>query len=99
MNEIFARLWQNLYARVTGPMNLRLIIQPAVATILAIRAGLRTHIKIERLSSGRFSGTRRIAANCCDRDGRTWERFSSSPRFSMWSINSSFTAESTAWNC
>ena len=41
MNEILARLWQNLYARVTGPMNLRLIIQPAVATILAIRAGLR----------------------------------------------------------
>jgi hypothetical protein len=41
MNEILARLWQNLYGRVAGPMNLRLIIQPAVATILAIRAGLR----------------------------------------------------------
>jgi hypothetical protein len=41
MNEILAKLWQNLYARVTGPMNLRLIVQPAVATILAIRAGLR----------------------------------------------------------
>ena len=41
MNEILARLWQNLYGRLTGPMNLRLIIQPAVATILAIRAGVR----------------------------------------------------------
>ena len=41
MNEIFARLWQNLNDRLTGPMNLRLIIQPAVAAILAIRAGLR----------------------------------------------------------
>jgi hypothetical protein len=41
MNEILARLWQNLYGRVAGPMNLRLIIQPAVATILAIRGGLR----------------------------------------------------------
>jgi hypothetical protein len=41
MNEIFARVWENLYARFTGPMNLRLIIQPTVATILAIRAGLR----------------------------------------------------------
>jgi hypothetical protein len=41
MNEIFARVWQNLYARLAGPMNLRLIIQPTVATILAIRAGLR----------------------------------------------------------
>src|SRR5690348_8053898 len=41
MNEIFARVWQNLYDRLTGPMNLRLIIQPAVASFLAIRAGLR----------------------------------------------------------
>ena len=41
MSEIFARVWQNLYARLAGPMNLRLIIQPTVATILAIRTGLR----------------------------------------------------------
>ena len=41
MNEILARLCQNLYGRVAGPMNLRLVIQPTVATILAIRAGLR----------------------------------------------------------
>ena len=41
MNDIFARIWENLNARLTGPMNLRLIIQPIVATILAIRAGLR----------------------------------------------------------
>ena len=41
MNDILARLWQNLYGRLSGPLNLRLIIQPAVATILAIRAGLR----------------------------------------------------------
>ena len=41
MNEILARVWHNLGARLAGPMNLRLIIQPTVATILAIRAGLR----------------------------------------------------------
>ncbi len=41
MNEILERVSQNLAARLTGPMHLRLIIQPAVATILAIRAGLR----------------------------------------------------------
>lgn len=41
MDDIFARVWQNLGARFTGPMNLRLILQPTVATILAIRAGLR----------------------------------------------------------
>ena len=41
MNDIFARIWENLNARLTGPMNLRLIIQPTVAVILAIRSGLR----------------------------------------------------------
>ncbi len=41
MSDIFVRVWQNLITRLTGPMNLRLIIQPTVATILAIRAGLR----------------------------------------------------------
>jgi hypothetical protein len=41
MNEIFARAWENPNARLTGLMNLRLIIQPTVATILAIRARLR----------------------------------------------------------
>lgn len=41
MDEILARLLRNLYGRAEGPMNLRLIIQPLVATILAIRAGVR----------------------------------------------------------
>jgi hypothetical protein len=41
MDEILARLWQNITERLTGPMNLRLMVQPTVATILAIRAGLR----------------------------------------------------------
>jgi hypothetical protein len=41
MEEILARLWHNITARLTGPMNIRLIVQPTVATILAIRAGLR----------------------------------------------------------
>ena len=41
MDEILARLWQNITGRLTGPMNLRLIVQPGVATILAISAGIR----------------------------------------------------------
>jgi hypothetical protein len=41
MSEILTRVWQNLIGRFAGPMSLRLILQPAVATILAIRAGLR----------------------------------------------------------
>jgi hypothetical protein len=41
MDETLARLWHNITARLTGPMHLRLIVQPTVAAILAIRAGLR----------------------------------------------------------
>lgn len=41
MEEMLARVVENLIARIGGPMSLRLIIQPTVATILAIRAGWR----------------------------------------------------------
>ena len=40
MREILERVWENLVGRSTGPMNFRLIIQPTVAIVLAIRAGL-----------------------------------------------------------
>ncbi len=41
MDEILKRVWENLIGRSTGPINLRLIIQPTVATIIAIRAGVK----------------------------------------------------------
>jgi hypothetical protein len=37
MNEILARLWENLYARVTGPMNLRFLIALVAAWRLFTR--------------------------------------------------------------
>jgi hypothetical protein len=40
MNEMLQRVWDNLIGRTSGPMNFRLIIQPAVAIFIAIRAGL-----------------------------------------------------------
>src|SRR5258706_15173249 len=40
MGEILERVWENLIGRTSGPMNLRLIIQAAVATFIAVRAGL-----------------------------------------------------------
>jgi len=40
VHDILQRVWKDLIGRSTGPMNLRLILQPTVATILAIRAGL-----------------------------------------------------------
>ena len=41
MNEILSRVWENLIGRFSGPMNFRLIVQPLVACIIAIRAGLK----------------------------------------------------------
>jgi hypothetical protein len=39
MDEAFRQAWEELFGRLTGPMSFRLIIQPVMATYLAIRAG------------------------------------------------------------
>lgn len=40
VQEFFARIWEMFISRSDGPLGLRLIFQPAVAAIFAIRAGL-----------------------------------------------------------
>ena len=40
MDELLARFWGDIANRVTGPMSFRLVLQPAVAVMLAVRAGL-----------------------------------------------------------
>lgn len=41
MEEMFSRGWHELIARDSGPLHFRLILQPLVATLFAIRSGLR----------------------------------------------------------
>ena len=41
MDELIARFADELVGRVGGPMSVRFILQPAIATFLAVRAGLR----------------------------------------------------------
>jgi hypothetical protein len=41
MDDQLARIWHDLIARVSGPLSFRLVLQPAVAAILAIRAGMQ----------------------------------------------------------
>jgi hypothetical protein len=41
MEDYFLRLWNDFGARVTGPMSFRLLMQPTMATIFAIRDGLK----------------------------------------------------------
>lgn len=41
MEEFFARFWTNIVERVGGPMTFRIILQPMMATLLGVLAGLR----------------------------------------------------------
>jgi hypothetical protein len=41
MDEIFSRAWNQLLARPTGPFQFRFIMQPLVAVVLGIRAGMK----------------------------------------------------------
>jgi len=41
MEEIAMRFWENLVGRVGGPMTFRLILQPIMAAIFAVRSGLK----------------------------------------------------------
>lgn len=41
MQDVLNRICENLAGRITGPMAFRFVLQPTIAAILAIRAGLR----------------------------------------------------------
>ena len=41
MGDILERIWTHLLGRISGPMWLRLVLQPGMATLFAIRDGLR----------------------------------------------------------
>jgi hypothetical protein len=41
MDDILIRFWNNLIGRPDGPLSFRLFLQPLMATIFAIRAGLK----------------------------------------------------------
>jgi hypothetical protein len=41
MNEFWMRVMDNMSERVTGPMHLRLILQPVMASIFAVIAGFK----------------------------------------------------------
>jgi hypothetical protein len=40
MEDLLTRIWENAGGRLDGPLWLRLLIQPTVAAVLAVRAGL-----------------------------------------------------------
>jgi hypothetical protein len=40
MDQLWTRVWSNLFARVSGPIKFRLVLQPAMACFFAFRSGL-----------------------------------------------------------
>lgn len=41
MDELLTRFWTDLMGRITGPFSFRLILQPAMAAIYALRDGVK----------------------------------------------------------
>ena len=41
MEDLLARIFENLVDRMSGPMKFRLILQPLMAAIFAVRSGLK----------------------------------------------------------
>jgi hypothetical protein len=41
MEDLLARIWQNLGGRIGGPLAIRLTLQPLIAAFLAIHAGMQ----------------------------------------------------------
>jgi hypothetical protein len=41
MEELFTRFWNDMIGRIGGPMSFRLVLQPTMAMIFAIRDGLK----------------------------------------------------------
>jgi hypothetical protein len=41
MDDVLARIWNDLFGRLTGPLTLRLYLQPAMAMLFALRDGLK----------------------------------------------------------
>jgi hypothetical protein len=40
MDDTLARIWEHLVGRLSGPLTFRLLLQPAMATMFAVRDGL-----------------------------------------------------------
>ena len=83
MDDVLVRFWDNLVGRVAGPLSLRLILQPLVAT--AVRHPRRAAGCASRQAGVLPDGIDHpaITSTCCVRAGERWSRCSSWPRSSM----------------
>jgi hypothetical protein len=74
IQEILTRQWHDLLARPSGPMAFRFVLQPTMAAIAAIRAGLVD------ARTGRSPYFMTILTNAAERGARIREGFASTSR-------------------
>jgi hypothetical protein len=60
MEDVLSRVWENLIGRAGGPLTLRLLIQPTVATVLAITPYLLIRGPVTRIVRGSSPGPARL---------------------------------------
>jgi len=77
MEETLARVVHDVFGRLDGPLHFRILLQPTMAIIFAIRDGLND-ARQGRPTFGRFSRSPISGMNCCKTDGDQSPRFSSS---------------------
>ena len=51
--EMISRGWDNFLARPNGPLNLRFYVQPTMAGLLALRAGIQERGRDGKATCGR----------------------------------------------
>jgi hypothetical protein len=66
MEDLLARIIEDLVGRVSGPMKFRLILQPVMAAIFAIRSGLKDAKRANPLISGHCLQIRIVGRTCCE---------------------------------
>ena len=69
LDQAFARGWDDLVGRWGGPMSFRLLIQPTVAILFALRAGIKDARRTNHHFCGRCSRIRICGRRGCDRPG------------------------------
>jgi hypothetical protein len=80
MEDLFARIWNDLMGRFSGPMTFRLYLQPAMAIFFAIRDGLKD------AREGKPAYFYSLFNNPRNREERLWEGFKAVARVFLLAI-------------
>jgi hypothetical protein len=80
MEDTLLRIWEHLVGRLSGPLTLRLLVQPAMSTLFAVRDGLHD------ARAGRAPFLSTIIRNPDDRRGLIGEGFNAIGKLALMAI-------------